>query len=136
VIHDPIESESSQAKSPCRVLIVEDEAIEAFLLSNCFSLEGFKVCEMASRGIDALRIATEEKPDIIIMDNGLAGSMTGFETARLIREFSSVPILFLTGYLNADMIAQVKKLSPAHHLVKPARVTEVLEQVAKLLNRV
>jgi DNA-binding response OmpR family regulator len=119
---------------PTRVLIVEDEALEAYLLSNFFTLEGFEVCEMASRGTEAVRIAAQSKPDIIIMDNGLAGSIDGLETARQIREFSSAPILFLTGYLNDDMKTRIRHMSPADHLVKPARVSEVLDVVNKLLS--
>ena len=119
---------------PLRILIVEDEALEAFLLKNCLTLEGYQVCEMASRGSEAIRIASQDQPDIIIMDNGLAGNMNGLETARKIRAFSTVPIIFLTGYVNDDIKNQVRQISPATVLVKPARIPEVLAQVKTLLN--
>lgn len=131
----PGQETTSDAQRRIRILIVEDEALEAFLLKNCFTLEGFHVCEMASRGSEALRIAAQSKPDVIIMDNGLAGNMNGVETAHHIRSFSSVPILFLTGYLSEEIKNQVRLLAPAASLVKPARIPEVLAQIKDLMNQ-
>lgn len=118
---------------PIRVLIVEDEVLEAFLLSNCLKLEGFQVCNLAASGGDAVRITHQEHPDIIVMDIGLVGEMSGIETACQIRKFSPAPILFLTGFLSTKMEAQINHLSPATHLTKPARVTEVLNTMRQLL---
>lgn len=116
-----------------RILIVEDEALEAFLLSDCLRLEGFQVCGLASQGDDALRIMQTEQPDVIIMDIGLSGAMDGIATARQIRTFSNVPILFLTGYLTEATTAQIQALHPAMQLTKPARIQEVLFKIQRLL---
>lgn len=127
------EETSAKDNSTIRALIVEDEALEAFLLSNCFKLEGYQVCEIASQGTEAIRLAALTHPDILIMDNGLAGALTGVDAARQIRAFSSVPILFLTGFLSDELKNQVKGLAPADYLVKPARFSDVLASVTKLL---
>ena len=115
------------------VLIAEDEALEALLLSNCLKLEGYQVCEIASRGSEVIRIAAQEKPDIIVMDNGLADGMSGLDTAVQIRKFSTVPILFLSGYLTDEMQAAIERMSPSKYLGKPARVTEIITEITKLL---
>ena len=116
-----------------RILIVEDEAIEAFLLSNCLRLEGYQVCELAAHGSDAMRITRQDQPDIIVMDMGLAGSMSGLETARQIRGFSCAPILFLTGCPSDPMRDQIAQLKPAQHLSKPARINEILSTIQQML---
>ena len=118
---------------PIRILIVEDEALEAYSLSKCLNLEGYQVCELASCGGDALRITEHDQPDMIVMDVGLTGGLDGIETAHQIRQFSNVPILFLTGFVSESLSVQMHQLQPSQYLVKPARINEVLSKIHELL---
>lgn len=128
-----MDQQTSKVGTSIRILIVEDEALEAFLLKNCLNLEGYEVCELASSGQEAVDIAGREHPDMIVMDHGLNGNMNGFDAAKEIRRFLDVPVLFLTGFIDDDFITQMKNFSPADGLMKPCRIPDVLAKIQELL---
>lgn len=115
------------------VLIVEDDAIEAFLLTQMLSMEGYEV-SMAANGEQAIQMVRELQPDFLIMDVGLPGGMNGFKAAGQIRTFSQSPILFLTGYLPEGSDQRMTQLSPAAYLTKPVRTAEILKQIKSLIH--
>src|SRR4051794_35614499 len=81
-----------------RILVVEDELIVQFDLQRRLERLGYEVAGVASRGEEAVARAVELKPDLVIMDVHLAGSMNGIEAARRIRAELTTPILYVTAY--------------------------------------
>ena len=81
-----------------KILIVEDEAVTAMELEETLSRRGYEVVGTAANGPDALRIAKERWPDLILMDIRLQGPMDGIETADQINLFYEIPVIFLTAY--------------------------------------
>jgi two-component system, response regulator PdtaR len=102
-----------------RILVVEDEAIVA--LSLCIQLKqaGYDTLPPAATGEQAIKLVREQNPDAVLMDINLANSMNGIEAGQSIRSFSSIPIIFTSGYGNEDLKQQALKLQPAEYLVKP-----------------
>jgi CheY-like chemotaxis protein len=113
-----------------KVLIVEDEAISATSLHRAFRSYGYNVCEVASTGESAIEIARRERPDVILMDIGLAGRMDGFEAAMEIRALGDIPIVFLTGYMDDEIVTRVKVFRWAAMLVKPITPEEVRQAIS------
>ncbi len=113
-----------------KILIVEDEAINALLLSNQVKRLGYDVCKLAATGDDAIRIFQDERPDFMLIDIGLAGSMDGVEAARKITAIRDVPFAFLTGYSSDTITRRVAALVPVAYFTKPIQFSQI-ESVLK-----
>ena len=108
-----------------KILIIEDEAINAMLISSQLTRAGYKVCTLAATGEDAYKIAQEEKPDFLLIDIGLAGALDGIETARWILALREVPFAFLTGYASDTISRRVAALSPIAYFTKPIQFGQI-----------
>jgi DNA-binding response OmpR family regulator len=101
------------------ILIVEDEIITAMSLQHLLELWGYRMCGQASSGKEAVEIAINEKPDIVLVDVSLSGDINGIEVARQIRSCFSIPIIFMTGYSDEETMEAIKEIEPAGCFVKP-----------------
>ncbi|POR01014.1 hypothetical protein AU468_09110 [Alkalispirochaeta sphaeroplastigenens] len=113
------------AEKALAVLIVEDEVFIALHLAMELEEAGHRVVDRVASGEAALRCLQARPVDLVVMDIGLAGPLDGVQTAGQIREFSRVPIVFMTGY--ADRLHQeaLVAVDPLGCLVKPAGVAEL-----------
>lgn len=102
-----------------RILIVEDEYLTALDLKNQLEDNFYQVCGMARDGEEALKIYHQHKPNLVLMDITLAGKMTGIETARQIRQFSDLPLLYLTAHSGPSIFKQAKSTNPYGYIPKP-----------------
>ena len=102
-----------------KILIVEDEYVGALSLSEMLGHQGYDVCEIASTGKGAVRIAGKERPDIVLMDIGLTGKMTGIEAAKEINCRFGIPIIFMSGYLESEVRKQIDLCGPFRFIDKP-----------------
>lgn len=112
-----------------RVLIVEDEIINAMGLSVSIRAWGCQVVDMVTSGEDAIRVAEAERPDIVIMDIAIRGSISGLGAAREIIGRLGIPVIFMTGYDDEKTFLAASSLKPLAFLVKPVdpnRLRELL----------
>ena len=116
-----------------KILIVEDEVMIAMCLEREFLRAGYEVCKRLARGEDAVQTAEKESPSCIIIDIGLAGSIDGIETARIIKEKTDTAIIFLTGYPDKALEERALELKPLGYFTKPVRA-ETLIPVIESLN--
>ena len=116
-----------------KILLVEDEVITASSLKMGLESLGFDVCPLATRGDRALALAISEKPDAVLMDVNLPGSMNGIETAAKILAEIDTQILFLTGYHDDDVIAKINALNPMGYFVKPVSPERIKEKLNEYL---
>ena len=79
-----------------RILIVEDDMIIAANLSLQLTKLGYEVIGIVSRGEDAISNANQNKPDIILMDVNLKGTIDGIDAAIAIHLQNEIPIIYLT----------------------------------------
>lgn len=110
-----------------KILIVEDEFLIAMRIQISFNQAGHEAYKFVSNGADAIKSVKVDHPDIILMDIRLAGDMDGIETAREIKSFSDVPIIFLTGYSDREILARAKAIEPAAIFDKTSSISEVAE---------
>ena len=75
-----------------RILVVDDLEANRRLLEALLTADYYEVL-MATRGEEGVQLAKREKPDLILMDVKLRGSLDGTEAARRIRETLEVPIV-------------------------------------------
>jgi diguanylate cyclase (GGDEF)-like protein/PAS domain S-box-containing protein len=102
-----------------RILIVEDEAIIALDIGQQLARLGYETVGHASEGEEAVRMAGESRPDLVLMDIQLGGDMDGIAAAKLIRERHRLPIVFLTAFAADDILARAKLIEPFGYILKP-----------------
>ena len=117
-----------------RILIADDEArMRRFVRMN-LELEGFEVLE-ASDGLDAIRKAREDLPDLVILDVEMP-KLDGFETLREIRRSLSVPVIMLTVRSEEDDLIRGLDLGADDYVTKPFSARELVSRINALLRRV
>jgi two-component system OmpR family response regulator len=120
--------------SPPRVLVVDDEAAIAELVSMALRYEGFAV-ESAGTGRQALDRAVDFRPDVLILDVMLP-DFDGFEVARrLAAGGGGPPILFLTARDTTQDKVRGLTLGGDDYVTKPFSVEELIARVRAILRR-
>jgi two-component system response regulator AtoC len=102
-----------------RILIVEDERITAEDLRETLTDLGYVVTASVSNGADAIAHAAENAPDLALMDVRIQGNMDGTETARILRERFSIPVIYLTAHADSSTITRAKDAEPLGYITKP-----------------
>ncbi len=115
----------------CSVGVAEDEGMIAMLLRELLTREGFEVVCTVKTGRDVVNCVREKSPQIVLMDINLKGDMDGIEAATRIREFSDIPIIFLTAYTDSRTKERAKGLRPYAFLPKPINKQLLLTALTK-----
>lgn len=116
-----------------KVLVVDDEPRVVQLVRANLGVEGYEVL-VAEDGAQALSMAQSEAPDLVILDLMLP-KLDGYEVARRIREFSSVPIIMLTARSGEVDIVRGFDAGADDYLTKPFSVNELMVRVRAVLRR-
>jgi CheY-like chemotaxis protein len=112
-----------------RILIVDDEKMIAFTLAAIVESRGYKV-RSASSGEQAIKIAQEFTPDILLTDYSMPG-MNGLEVAaRISREFPGCRIFLLTAYVDSTKFRREPRQAQITVLNKPISPAELLRAIA------
>lgn len=115
------------------VLVVEDERIIALDLRSKLTRLGYRVLGTAHTGRDAVRLASELKPDIVLMDIILDGDMDGVEAARRILEHRLVPVVFVSACNDTSTKERAARLGCEGFVSKPVDSRELASSIAKAL---
>lgn len=111
------------------ILIVEDEAIVAADLEMKLTRIGYAVAGIASQGRKAVDMAMRRKPQLVLMDIQLKGSMDGIETAEAITSQYDVPIVYLTAHSDPATFSRAKLSGPLGYILKPFDERELVIQI-------
>lgn len=114
---------------PARILIVEDKNLIAEAIRATLENAGYEVAGHAESGEDALQLAKQESPDVILMDVQLAGDMDGVETAEELNRLYDIPLIYLTDFQDEDTFAKAKLTNPASYLTKPYQPHDLLRAI-------
>ena len=102
-----------------KVLVVEDENIVGIDLKRTLKKLNYQVLDVVRTGEDAVRVAIENKPDIILMDIMLSGKINGIEAIKKIKEEIDFPVIYLTAYGDEQTIQDAKLTNPFGYILKP-----------------
>ena len=121
--------------APC-ILIVEDEPAQLEMLAYNVEAEGFRVLKAAD-GEEAVLIAEEEAPDLIILD-WMLPNLSGIEACRQIKrkpQTRSIPIIMLTARGQEEDRVRGLDTGADDYVVKPYSVSELMARVRAIIHR-
>ncbi len=107
------------------ILVVEDDYVVAGDIEDSLKLMGYDVMGTAASAEDCLRQAIERRPDLVLMDIRIVGSMDGIETAKALRIRLDVPVVYLTAYADERTVARARETEPQGYILKPFRFGEL-----------
>ena len=102
-----------------RILIVEDEKIISEDLKLYIINFGYEVVEIAATCDEAIRMAKDFIPDLVLMDIKLEGNCTGLDAAKEIYQKLHIPIIFITAYSDDEFLEKATESVPYGYLIKP-----------------
>jgi DNA-binding response OmpR family regulator len=117
-----------------RVLVVDDDTKTVELVKLYLNRDGYRVLA-AYDGIEALRLARESHPDLIVLDLMLPG-LDGLEVCRRLREESDVPIIMLTARTTENDRLSGLGLGADDYVTKPFSPRELAARVRAVLRRI
>lgn len=108
-----------------RILIVEDEAIEALDIQQRLVSLGYPEPGVAGSGEEGVTEAFKMLPDLVLMDIMLSGKIDGIQAAEQIRSCLDIPVIFLTAYADDSTLQRAKITEPYGYIVKPFQEREL-----------
>lgn len=125
--------EARPARDMAKILVVDDDAQMLRLLKIKLEVEGFEVVT-STRGNNALELVVVEQPDVILLDVSLPDS-NGFDICARLREFTTVPIIMITGQSREEDMVRGLDSGADDYLIKPVRNRELLARVRANIRR-
>ena len=117
-----------------RILVVDDEPKMVRLIREVMCACGYDVVT-ASNGEQAIEMVALEQPDLLLLDLILTDGIDGYEVARRVREFSSVPIIMLTARVRESDKLRGFEEGADDYITKPFSSKELLARVRAVLKR-
>jgi len=108
-----------------RVLIVENEGLVGCDLATTLLALGYDVVALCRTGEEAVALADDLRPDVVLMDVHLAGQIDGIETARQLGSISPAAVIYLTACADAETVARARETHPCGYLLKPFNEDEL-----------
>ena len=126
--------QKNNQRSGKRILVVDDEPRMIGFIRMNLELEGHQVIE-AHSGLEALESIRTQLPDIVLLDV-MMPDMDGFETLRLLREFSNIPVIMLTAKGDENDKVYGLELGADDYVTKPFGPRELSGRIKAVLRRV
>lgn len=102
-----------------RLLVVEDEFITGADLQSALIEMGYDVPLVVDNGREAIAQAAKLRPDAVLMDITLRGSMNGIEAAEAIRREQEIPVIYLTAHSDDHTFKEAIRTEPFGYIIKP-----------------
>lgn len=119
---------------PVTILSVDDSKMVRLLVTKAFKKYDCRVLE-AANGLEGMAIASQQKPDIILLDFTMP-VMDGMEMLEMLRnheELKAVPVVMLTAERSRDMMVEFAKKGVRDYMMKPFKEQEVVEHVGRIV---
>ncbi|GAA1247696.1 response regulator [Prauserella halophila] len=117
-----------------RVLVAEDEALIRLDLVEMLREEGYEVVGEAGDGEEAIKLATELKPDLVILDVKMP-KLDGIEAASKITGDRIAPVVILTAFSQRDLVERAREAGTMAYLVKPFAKRDLVPAIELAVSR-
>ena len=118
-----------------RIIIADDEVIIATQIEECLTSNNYKVVGIATSGEEAVEMAMDLKPDLMLMDIVMPGRLDGISAASRINKALNIPVIFLTAYADEEMIERAKPIGPYAYVLKPLQERQLLAAIEIALHK-
>jgi AmiR/NasT family two-component response regulator len=125
---------ATPARPPLRVLVAEDEALIRMDLVEMLQEEGYVVAGEAGDGATAVRLATELRPDLVILDVKMP-VLDGLSAAEQIVTARIAPVVILTAFSQRDLVERAREAGVMAYLVKPFQQKDLLPAIEMAVSR-
>lgn len=116
-----------------KVLVVDDEPQVVRIVRRTLEEAGFAAVG-ASTPEEAIKATELEEPDLLLLDLRLQGT-SGYDVLKRIREFSGVPVIFLTGETQTEEAVRALRAGADDYVTKPFSPTELIARIGAALRR-
>lgn len=117
-----------------KILLIEDDANLAFMLTDGMESDGFEVLHI-DEGETALNSFVSFNPDIVLLDVNLNGNINGFEIGKNIRKTSQIPVIFTTSRAQIADMQQGFGIGNVDYLKKPFGLRELILRINEMISR-
>ena len=117
-----------------RVLVAEDEALIRLDLVELLEGEGYRVIGQAGDGEEAVALAREVKPDLVVMDVKMP-KMDGITAASIIAEERIAPVVMLTAFSQRELVDRAREAGAMAYVVKPFDASDVVPAIELAMAR-
>jgi 1,2-diacylglycerol 3-beta-glucosyltransferase len=121
--------------SKARILVVEDEWLVGHHIKLILEDMGYTVVGLAGSGDEALRLAAEHLPELVLMDISLEGDMDGIEAARCVGQQFAMPVVFLTAFSDPQALGLAEAANLYGFIMKPFEVLELRSVIENALQK-
>ncbi|GAB3903901.1 response regulator [Kibdelosporangium lantanae] len=130
----PVTEVATEAQVQRRVLVAEDEALIRLDLVEMLNEEGYEVAGQAADGEEAVRLAAELRPDLVILDVKMP-KMDGIEAASTIVSERVAPCVILTAFSQRDLVERARDAGAMAYLVKPFAKHDLVPAIELAVSR-
>ncbi|MEY3586779.1 MAG: hypothetical protein RJB32_75 [Actinomycetota bacterium] len=116
-----------------KVLVVEDEGLIRMDVVATLQEAGYQVIGEGADGEEAIRLATELEPDLIVMDIKMP-KLDGISAAEKIAELK-IPVVLLTAFSQSELVARAAEAGAMAYVTKPFKPTDLLPAIQIALSR-
>lgn len=120
---------------PIKVLIVEDEMLVAEEISFDLQDQGFDVTGIAISSDECLAEIQKNQPHVILMDINIKGDLDGIQTAQLIQQKTTIPIVYLTANTDSATLKRAIETSPSAFISKPFSKKDLIVALELAFNK-
>jgi len=118
-----------------KILIVEDEAVVSLDINRRLEKMGYQVLGQVASGEEALEMAQQDSPNVVLMDINLQGEMDGIETATQLYQNYNIPVIYLTAYAGDSTLERAKESKPFGYILKPFKERELHAAIEIAISR-
>ena len=108
-----------------KIMVVEDEVVIAMRLQQRLSEMGYEVVALSHSSEESLEKARDLRPDLILMDIKIPGTLDGVAVAEIVKSELDIPVVFLTAFAEDQIIKRAKLAEPYGYIVKPFQDQEL-----------
>ena len=116
-----------------RVVVVEDEGLIRMDVVATLQEAGYEVVGEGADGEEAIKLATELEPDLVVMDIKMP-KLDGISAAEKIGELK-IPVVLLTAFSQSDLVARAAEAGAMAYVTKPFKPTDLLPAIQIALSR-
>ncbi|HWV27239.1 MAG TPA: response regulator, partial [Aeromicrobium sp.] len=122
------------ANTPPRVVIAEDEALIRLDLAEMLEEEGYQVVAQAGDGEQAVALARQHRPDLVVMDVKMP-KLDGIAAAARIAEEQIAPVVMLTAFSQRELVERASRAGAMAYLVKPFTRSDLVPAIEMARSR-